>query len=171
MPKRYSLCIGSSMYSHNQRHRIWTTEGISMQHTEAPVTSVFEPSIHNIWKEKAGVPVKRYEMDVEVGRYVCWGGTPSIKRLDSPSNPKLFPDELVPSSAEHWLSHSWNSHSDVISLHSPTCRKFCKFYECSAKLRNTQSQRAEQKIQLQFYIPCLHGFCCFPRRNNTKLAV
>lgn len=42
----------------------------------------------------------RYDMDVEVGRYAAEMAQ-SIKRLDSLSNPKLFPDEQVPSSAEH----------------------------------------------------------------------
>lgn len=141
MSKFYSLCIGSSMYSHNQRHRLWTTGSISMQRTEAPVTSVFELNIHNICREEAAVPVKRYEMDVEVGRYVCWDGTLSIKRLDSLSNPKLFPDELVPSSDEHWLSHSWNSHSHIISLHSLTCRRILQvlwtFWEVQRYTKST----------------------------------
>lgn len=41
------------------------------QHTEAPVMAVFEHMVHDIWKEKAAVPVKRYDMDVEVGRYAA----------------------------------------------------------------------------------------------------
>lgn len=72
-----------------------------------------------IYEQRETQFLKRYEMDVEVGRYVCWDGTPSIKRLDSLSNPKLFPVELVTFFDEHGLSHSWNSHSHVISLHSP----------------------------------------------------
>lgn len=109
-----------------------------MLHTKAPLSSDSQLIIHNIWKEKAAVPVKWYEMDVEVGRCVCWDGTVSIKRLDSLSNPKLFPDELVPSSAEHWLNHSWNSHSNVITLHSPSYRKFFKFYELHWNFPNSQ---------------------------------
>lgn len=86
--------------------------------------------------------------DVAVGRCVCWDGTPSIKRLDSLSNPKLFPDELVSSSGEHGLSHSWNSRSHVISLRSPIFCTLCTFYERSQKLRNRQSHQAEVNIQL-----------------------
>lgn len=47
------------------------TESFSICHSEPPVTGVSERIIHNIWKGKVAALVKRYEMDVEVGRYVC----------------------------------------------------------------------------------------------------
>lgn len=170
MSKFYSLCIGSSMYSHNQRHRLWTTGSISMQRTEAPVTSVFELVIHNIWREKAAVPVKRYEMDVEVGRYVCWDGTVCIKRLDSLSNPKLFPDELVPSSDEHWLSHSWNSHSHIISLHTLTCRNILQvlwtFWEVQ---KYTNKQNSECKFFSVIFHVCMNYASLIPLKCNPNL--
>lgn len=55
----------------------------------------FELSVHTVWKVKAAVPVKRYDIGVEVGRYAAEMAV-SIKRLDSLTNPKLFPDELLP---------------------------------------------------------------------------
>lgn len=170
MSNFYSLCIGSSMYSHNQRHR----KNFNLTYSS---TIVFEHNIHNIWKVKAAAAVKRYEMDVEVGRYVCWDGTPSIKRLDSQSNPKLFPDELVPSSAEYWLSNSWNSRSHVISLHILICKKIYEFYMYGKHMQHIYKymfwkvkKQAEHNIRVVIFHACMNSAHLVPLKNNPKLA-